>query len=182
MAVDRESQQAEVDAILSRWEGIPLKEGSHEWSRARIRFIRDHLLTRTLGHLRRQGFKLTDPEIREARSWFRKELDGSLATYHSLPHLWKYKNLEWDFSTGNLKTVVAGVPQDSPIETRYGNAGPEGIRISRQSFQELLESNDQEKRDTVSEDDVVMAVSTCFHCSSPSAIFFTLLTTRNTTI
>ncbi|KAL9583655.1 MAG: hypothetical protein Q9212_002579 [Teloschistes hypoglaucus] len=141
LPADRGSQQPEVLLILSQWEQIPLEEGSREWSKARIRLIRDLLFARSFPHFEGQGFHATESEIREARHWFRKSPDGTLTTYQSLPLLCKYKNLQWDAATRSLKTVVAADLQVVPAGTTQAAIDPETIRISNQTFEDLLASN-----------------------------------------
>ncbi|KAI4201359.1 MAG: hypothetical protein LQ350_003278 [Teloschistes chrysophthalmus] len=159
LAVDRGSQQPEVRQVISQWEGIPLEEGSREWNKARIRFIRDLLFARSLEHFEGQGFRATEPEIKKARHWFRKSPDGTLTTYQSLPLLCKYKDLRWDESTRTLKTVVAADLQPDPSGTGQGAADPETIRISNQTFNDPLASNGRGPEHQANDDEELIDVS-----------------------
>ncbi|KAI4201358.1 MAG: hypothetical protein LQ350_003277 [Teloschistes chrysophthalmus] len=84
------------------------------------------------------GLGATHWEISDARKWFRRNRDGQVTTYQSIPLLSKYRDLQWDPVAANTKTVAAAV---APLELEDCPAGSEMYCISKKTFAILLNQN-----------------------------------------
>ncbi|KAI4247602.1 MAG: hypothetical protein LQ352_006126, partial [Teloschistes flavicans] len=146
--VTRDLLAPEILHILETWERIPLKEGSAEWSKARVRLVRDLILDGKFQACQAQGLGATQTELAEARCWLHKTSEGQIEKYHPLRQPWYHKDLEWDQRIGQLKTVVANpaLSNETPSDS---NQDPERVRISHLTFQELISNRDGSVRQQI---------------------------------
>ncbi|KAL8750626.1 MAG: hypothetical protein Q9199_006944 [Rusavskia elegans] len=94
--ISRESLLPGTVSVIQTWESIPLVQGSVEWTKARVRLIRDLIMDGRFQQYK-DHFDLvaTSEEIGHARCWIYQRDDGQLDHYRSLAQPWSYKDIEW---------------------------------------------------------------------------------------
>ncbi|KAL8770259.1 MAG: hypothetical protein Q9194_005209 [Teloschistes cf. exilis] len=122
--IERDVQLPQTIAIFEAWEAIPMDPESREMTQARVRLIRDVLLTGNIQNFHAHGLYATPYELERARRWIHLESDGSLSKYSSLRLPIKYKDLVYDNTTSQWYTITAG--SDGNLE-QYEAAASEGL-------------------------------------------------------
>ncbi|KAL8638341.1 MAG: hypothetical protein Q9228_004499 [Teloschistes exilis] len=140
--IERDVQLPQTIAIFEAWEAIPMDPESREMTQARVRLIRDVLLTGNIQNFHAHGLYATPYELERARRWIHLESDGSLSKYSSLRLPIKYKDLVYDNTTSQWYTITAG--SDGNLEQYEAAASegllhhPERVRVSARTLKHLI--------------------------------------------
>ncbi|KAL8685967.1 MAG: hypothetical protein Q9218_007436, partial [Villophora microphyllina] len=138
----RERQPEEVNEVLKIWEALPLRAGSSEWKKARVRQIRDLLLSGRFNVYQADGLGATSQEITEARCWLREFPNGRLDGHRSIHQPICYKDLRWSFAAKQSMAVLASLASDVAPDNLSGRGGTaiEGaVRISAETLKKLID-------------------------------------------
>ncbi|KAL8664530.1 MAG: hypothetical protein Q9202_002939 [Teloschistes flavicans] len=140
LSITRETQLPQTVEVFEAWEAIPIINGTREMAKARVRLIRDILVAGNFQRLQTQALHATPQELEEARRWIHLEADGSFSKYSSLQQPWRQKDLIWNPTAREWKTISVesnGSLGDYEVAATQGLFDPERVRISTRTLQQL---------------------------------------------
>ncbi|KAL8683467.1 MAG: hypothetical protein Q9224_006681, partial [Gallowayella concinna] len=139
-AVSRHTLQLGTVSVIERWEAIPMVQGSAEWTKARIRLVRD-LIINALFPMYQVEFdlKATTTEISLTRCWIFLNSSGLWDNYRSLAQPWSYKDIEWSNEgpitrLADPTTMLTALPATLIDATMDLNR----LRISKEDFSNFI--------------------------------------------
>lgn len=140
LSITRETQLPQTIEVFEAWEAIPIVDETREMAKARVRLIRDILVSGNFQIFQSQVLHVTPRELEEAGKWIHLEAEGSLSKYSSLQQPWRQKDLIWNPTTREWNTISVesnGNLVEYEAAANQGLLNPERVQISTQTLQQL---------------------------------------------